>query len=357
MSSLASRSANALADRDTPLIRNSWYLAALGEEVGRTPISRTVVETKVLLYRTAAGEAVALHDRCMHRSYPLSRGTLDGDSIVCGYHGMTFGPDGRCTHLPAGEPARSGNIGVDRYPLVERGPILWVWVGDADKADAALVPEYDWLSSPEWVCSTGSAEINASYVALHENLLDLTHFTYLHAGTVGTPEYARSPLEVRRERGRIGVFRTLRDQEPPPAFGKPMGLAGKRVDRFSESWFVSPGASVGQGSFEDPTPAPGAQARFHFRLAHIPTPMTRQRFHYQWFVGRDFALEDPEVTVFLNRMASTAFAEDVDALQAIDAVLDVETAPFRELSFVGDKAGVEMRRTLSRLAREEAEQA
>ena len=343
-----------LADRNTPLIRNCWYFAALAADVTRKPISRTVAQTKVVLYRTENSEAVALHDRCAHRSYPLSRGQVEGDLIVCGYHGMAFAADGRCARLPATDKPAVGKIVIDRYPLAERGPLLWVWVGDAEKADEALIADYGWMRQPGWVYGTGSVEINAHYVAIHENLLDLTHFTYLHGDTVGTPEYARSPLEVRRDGDSVRVLRQLRGHEPPAAFAGLMGLVGKRANRFSDSCFKSPGANVTHAWFEDPNPAPGAQSEFHLRIAHLITPATMQSFRYQWFVGRNFALENEEATAALVASITKAFAEDVEALQAIDEVMNIETGPFREYSFASDNAGLDMRRIVYRMAEEEA---
>src|SRR5262245_32266298 len=82
------------ATHATPLVRNCWYVAARAAEVGRTPLARKLLGTDVVLYRTGAGEPVAMRNRCPHRSFPLARGTLAGDRLVCGYHGMEFEPDG-----------------------------------------------------------------------------------------------------------------------------------------------------------------------------------------------------------------------------------------------------------------------
>lgn len=134
-----------------------------------------------------------------------------------------------------------------------------------------------------------------------------------------------------------------------------MGLTGKKVDRYSESGFMSPGANVTRAWFEDPHPAPGAQRVFHLRIAHLVTPITERRFRYQWFVGRDFAIDDAPATAALTASINKAFSEDVEALQAIDQVIDLETRSFREYSFASDKAGLMMRRIINRMAREEAE--
>src|SRR3982074_931860 len=85
--------------RNYPL--NCWWVAAFSDEVGEALLGRGLLDTPVLLYRTAAGRAVAIEGRCPHRAAPLSLGCRKGDEIQCGYHGFTFGPDGACTKIPS----------------------------------------------------------------------------------------------------------------------------------------------------------------------------------------------------------------------------------------------------------------
>src|SRR3546814_11939591 len=82
--------------------RNQWYVAAFSREVqSGSPLRRVLLDTPVLLYRTEAGQPVALYDRCPHHGAPLSNGKQIGDDIQCGYHGIRYGRDGRCTHVPS----------------------------------------------------------------------------------------------------------------------------------------------------------------------------------------------------------------------------------------------------------------
>ena len=105
-----------LADRDTPFITNAWYVAAFADEIGRTLLRRTILGRPLVLYRTQAGVPIALEDRCVHRSFPLSLSKLDGDQIVCGYHGMRYDCSGRCLEVPSQRTAGTG-MGV-RAPTV-----------------------------------------------------------------------------------------------------------------------------------------------------------------------------------------------------------------------------------------------
>jgi len=113
------------ANHATPLIRNCWYACARAGEIGRTPLARKLLGVDVALFRTEAGAPVAMRNRCPHRSFPLARGKLSGDRLVCGYHGMEFGPDGVCAHMPAlsQTPATAT---VQTFPVVDRGPLTWI---------------------------------------------------------------------------------------------------------------------------------------------------------------------------------------------------------------------------------------
>src|ERR1700682_4363837 len=79
---------------------NAWYVIAGVEEIGEKLLARRVLDTPVVLYRTAAGKAVALLDRCAHRLMPLSLGNRIGDEIQCLYHGIQYDAMGKCTKIP-----------------------------------------------------------------------------------------------------------------------------------------------------------------------------------------------------------------------------------------------------------------
>ena len=82
-------------------IRNAWYVAAWSHEIaGDGLLARTIMNEPLVLYRTSNGSVVAMEDRCCHRLAPLSLGRREGDDLRCMYHGLKFGPDGRCNEIP-----------------------------------------------------------------------------------------------------------------------------------------------------------------------------------------------------------------------------------------------------------------
>src|SRR5579871_2582566 len=130
-------------------LRNEWYVASLSRELADRPLQRVLLGEPLALFRTASGRATALLDRCPHRGAPLSSGEVVGDSLVCGYHGLSFGPDGRCNHIPGGAtiPAKAC---VRSFPVIDRWGWIFVWMGEAALSDESLLPDFRWTAEPGW---------------------------------------------------------------------------------------------------------------------------------------------------------------------------------------------------------------
>ena len=178
-------------------VRNAWYVAAWQHEVeAGQALSREILGTPVLLYRTADGTPVALEDRCCHRALPLSMGRVLGDRIECGYHGLQFDRAGDCVAVP-GQIAIPPGARVPAYPLVERDRFVWIWMGDADRMDPADIPAFHWLDHPDWRAKPSYLHIRCNYQLLIDNLLDLSHLPFVHPTTLGEMGVAETP---RRDR-------------------------------------------------------------------------------------------------------------------------------------------------------------
>ena len=184
------------ADSTTPFIRNAWYVIAEAAEVSRTPMARTALGTSVMLFRTLGGSVVALANRCCHRSFPLVHGTVDGDTVVCGYHGLrydTHGPVHRRSRCRSRCLRRCGSWCFTRRRKARSCGYGWA---SARRPRATLRHTRNGSTIRMWAVRVGYLHVKGSYVHLHENLLDLSHLSFLHAKTFGMPEYARAPVEM-----------------------------------------------------------------------------------------------------------------------------------------------------------------
>ncbi|HEY3466142.1 MAG TPA: aromatic ring-hydroxylating dioxygenase subunit alpha [Amycolatopsis sp.] len=334
--------------------RNQWYVAAYGREVGRELFARTVLGEPIVFYRTESGEVTALADRCVHRRYPLSESRLDGDKIICGYHGFTYDRAGSCVAVP-GQKRIPRTARVPSYPVVEQDSFVWVWIGDRDLADPAAIPRAPWLADPNYTTVSGMEPLAARYELLVDNLLDLSHETYLHGGYIGTPEVAETPIttEVDEDRGIIYVSRHMADAECPTFYAKSTGIEG-RITRWQDIEYHPPClyllhsriAPVGVLPNDDGTDPDG----FHVEVVYAITPETEHSTHDFWAVARDFALEDQGVSDFLAENNRTVVLQDVRALDILERVIATEPEGYQELSVNIDTGGLAARRILAKLA-------
>jgi vanillate O-demethylase monooxygenase subunit len=339
-----------MADASTPFIHNAWYVVAPSNEVGREPLGRTLLGTSVVVFRKQDGTVVALQNRCCHRSFPLSHGRVDGDTIVCGYHGLRYDATGRCIEIPMQKSVPPA-MRVCAYTAVERAPFVWLWMGTQPPPANESPPHPDWLGDPAWGLRWGYLHVKGSYVHMHENLLDLSHLSFLHANTFGTPEYARTPVEMHCEDDNLEVWRHVQC-ELPPIYAKPLGWTGQRAVRSSGSRYVAPGLHVNTGIFRnlDAAEVPESE-RPMVRVAQIVTPETAHTTHYWTAQARNFALGDDAMGDFMIGAQLKAFAEDAFALEQITAMQQLAgEGGFEEFSIPTDRAGVLMRRRLKQLA-------
>lgn len=350
----SSRKASSLmADRDTPLIFNEWYVAAFAADVGRELMPRTLLGKRMLMYRTLAGQAVALEDRCAHRSFPLSRSLLDGDTIVCNYHGFRYNASGDLIETPSQKACPRG-IGIRTYPLVERGPLLWIWMGDPALADESRLPDQPWTEDPAWECTSGYFHHPGNYVSMHENLLDLTHLSFLHANTIGTPDYASAPFELDLKDGYYKLVRSVVPTTLAPVWAQSTGIHAPSAARIATSEFLSPGLHRVSVSFYDTAQPEDARPVYRIHTAHILTPETHGTMHYHIIHGRDFDLGNDELGQFMHEGLFAAFQEDVEGLGALEAVIGDQDEHHYEISVASDAPAVAMRIYLKRRAAQEA---
>ncbi len=335
----------------TEFARNQWYVAAYGTEVSRRLLGRTICGEAIVFYRSAKGEPVALADRCVHRQYRLSASALDGDNLVCGYHGFTYDTNGTCVKVP-GQHRIPRTARVKTYPVVEQDAFIWVWIGDDAIANPQTVPRAPWLASDEWTTVCGLEPLAARYGLLIDNLLDLSHETYLHGGYIGTPEVAETPIttEVDEDHSIVFVSRHMDDVACPPFYAKSTGLEG-RIDRSQDIEYHPPClyllhsrvAPVGV----QPGPDGDDSRAFHVEVVYAITPETATTTHDFWAVARDFALADQGVSEFLAENNRTVVLQDVAALNLLETVIADEPPGYQELSINIDTGGLAARRMLA----------
>jgi vanillate O-demethylase monooxygenase subunit len=329
-------------------LRNYWYIAATADEVSRALIQRWILGVPVLLYRTEAGLPVALEDVCPHRSLPLSMGALVGDAVRCGYHGITFATDGKCIRIP-GQDHIAPRWKVASFPIVEKWRFLWIWMGDAEKADPAAIPDFHWNDDPAWIPTGGHLPIRCHYQLLVDNLLDLSHLAFVHPTTIGNDAVAENPLAVSQKGDEVHMVRQMPACPAPPLYVKLRGYSGE-IDR-SQDIVFSPPSNVVIASLSVPRGSADSDLALEYYVLNGITPGTDNSCHHFWAVSRNCA-PAPEVTAAFREGALRAFNEDVIVLEKQQAMIDAQGGIDGWLHSNADAGGMAARRVVDRLLRD-----
>lgn len=335
---------------------NQWYVVAESDEVDQQLLARRVCGQYLVLYRTTIGEVVVFDDRCPHRSYPLSAGSLVNDGIQCGYHGLRFDQHGTCVWAP-GQDRIPSRANATTRPVFDDGVWVWVWIGDHQAPDYDRLPRCPWFVDPGWSTVHGMEPLPARYGLLIDNLLDLSHETFLHAGFIGTPEVAETPIttEADDDAAVVRVKRQMLGVECPPFYSRSTGLRSP-IDRSQDIEFHAPGYYLlhvrvaPAGSHTEPDGSDGLAA--HVKVLYGITPVDDHNTMDFWAVCRDFSLDDQELDEFLATMNRDVVLQDVTALSLIEQRLGDNWAP-DEVSFKFDAGGLAARRTLAKLNQDE----
>ncbi len=334
-------------------LKQAWYVAAWDREVAREPLSRTLLGRPVVLWRTGAGTPVALEDRCCHRHAPLSAGTVVGDRIRCGYHGLEFDVAGKCVAVPTQDRVPPG-AEVRRYPLVERNRWVWIWMGDPDAADPGLIPDVYWHDSPDWAAVGDRFHVNCHYQALIDIQLDNTHSSFVHPDSLGNAGSLRHSPRVERDGELLHNSRQMRDSDPPPLFARAASFKGN--GDVWVAWTYRPRAGLitfdtgiapsGSGVFA------GDRSRaFCAFNTHGITPETDTTCHHFWVSARDFSVADAGVTAIWSTIRDV-FMEDVEMVEAQQRSIDAHPgAPSIDVN--ADQPTIQARNLMRRLIRAE----
>jgi len=338
-----------------PIPRNAWYVVAFSREITQKPLSRRLLGDKVVLYRTENGQIVALADYCAHRAMPLSAGTVKGDCIQCPYHGLEYDPAGKCANIPS-QPQIPRLMKVRSYPTVERWKWVWAWFGEPERADPSLIPdhsEFGMDNTDFWSVDRFVMSIGGSYQLLHENLLDLSHVTFLHAGSFDSGAMASAPQSTQVEGRLISITREV-TEVVGAAYGRIFSLEeGIRVRRTlrSRTWVPSLNVVTSTFHFLDEPGRPAAVRHSVFPI----TPETATTCHY--FVGTAHSYGEPaagDVLKAQNQVLFDVFLADKTAIEAIQQAYDELGAATPDCSVRADEAALKFRRLLDGMIGEEA---
>jgi phenylpropionate dioxygenase-like ring-hydroxylating dioxygenase large terminal subunit len=287
------------------VVMNAWYVAAWSSELSTDVLARRIAGRAMLLRRTASSGVEAAEDRP-----PL-----------------------------AGAP--------EAFPVLERDGIIWVFPGDPARAGDKLPPEHPWIT--QWWSAVGYERIAARASLLIDNLLDLSHETYLHARGIGTAEVAETPIDVERRDDRLYVSRRMYGVACPPAFQASTGLPGP-IDRAQEIEFFPPSFYV----LHARVAAAGDTGHGLLnKVVYGITPETARATHLFYGIARELDGRDDVPEAARQSTQSRTVGEDKRALELLETVIASEPDAAPEVSIGIDRGGLLGRRMIAELVARE----
>ncbi|MGD1860750.1 MAG: Rieske 2Fe-2S domain-containing protein [Leptolyngbyaceae cyanobacterium] len=165
-----------------------WYPVAFSHEItAERPHGTRLLDERLVLYRTPEGTVIAAQDLCLHRGAHLSKGWIEGDRLVCPYHGVQYDSAGQCVCIPA-EPRTSipRRLKIRTYPVMERYGLVWTRLNDNGPVPFPTMTEWD---DPDYLqVLPDVVELNAAAGRQVEGFLDVSHFAFIHAKSFGEPD-------------------------------------------------------------------------------------------------------------------------------------------------------------------------
>ena len=167
------------------LFRCYWIPALLAEELPEPGCPQVRVQLLceyLIAFRDTEGRLGLIDEFCAHRCVSLWFGRNEDNGLRCPYHGWKFDVTGQCVDVPSESPDFCKNIKLTSYPLVEKGGVLWTYMGDPAKQPP--LPEYE-------ACTVGPNQRffskryqESNWLQGLEGGIDSSHVSFLHSSNL-----------------------------------------------------------------------------------------------------------------------------------------------------------------------------
>jgi phenylpropionate dioxygenase-like ring-hydroxylating dioxygenase large terminal subunit len=331
---------------------NAWYAAMWSKDLPRGQlVGKTYLGQPVVLYREPSGKPVAMADICPHRFAPLSRGELLPDGGVrCMYHGLEFAASGKCSLNPHGDGKIPPTMCVRTYPVTEKHTLVWIWMGKKEPTDT--IPDFSVLDESSGLSTQrDSMTMAASYRLLADNLMDLSHASFLHEGILSHREGSNAAIEVEQ----VGDTVNSKRFSPSIPVAKIHDLMfkgdGKPIDSYTDIRWDPPGCLLLQTAAK----VPGTDEGIGMNMLHFLTPENERSTHYMFGVARKPRPTDEDVKRQIAELRRYAFTQqDQPMIEAQQRIMDGLPEGTRQALIASiDSGPARVQRVLDRLIAEE----
>jgi phenylpropionate dioxygenase-like ring-hydroxylating dioxygenase large terminal subunit len=321
-----------------PVLRRFWYALFSATDLDDGPKPFTLLGEHIVVWKTADGTPAALRDRCCHRTAKLSKGHVEGNNIVCGYHGWTYDGTGRCVRIPQFTEGQQipANAKVPAFRCVEKYGYVWVALGEPLKP----IPDFPEDGRPGYRRIFQLYQTwRTSPVRMMENSFDNAHFSFVHGGTFGDPS---SPAAKTYELVETDYGFEGESSVPilnPPVAHRVTGSTASSVTRHLVNRYYLPFSRRFGCSYD---------SGVDHIIYNCATPIDDERMVLvQWLYRNDTEADCPAQV--LIDWDGKVTAEDREILEATDSDACIDTRRRQEFHMPSDKPGLLIRKQLMAL--------
>ncbi|MCC5812099.1 MAG: aromatic ring-hydroxylating dioxygenase subunit alpha [Ectothiorhodospiraceae bacterium] len=325
-----------------PLLRRFWYPAMPVDMLKDGPQSFRLLGEDLALWLDTDGKPQVVEDRCCHRSAKLSLGWVDGDNVVCPYHGWTYAGCGTCVKIPQTPDRPSDRAKVRAFRAEERYGYVWVALGEP----LTDIPDMPESREPGYRCIHQFYEVwKTAGLRLMENSFDNAHFSFVHRESFGQSDNP-IPAKLKIEELDFGFrFHTVAPVNNPAIQKKLLRMDSDTTERnMTSNWFMPFGRKL--------------HIRYPNGLVHAivtyATPIDdAHSMICQWAYRSDTEEEAPAADIIAFDRQVTQ--EDKRVLESTDPDVPLDVVKGGERHMPSDQPGLVMRKQLLELLQRHGE--
>ena len=184
--------------REVGVSLDHWFPIGWSDRLKKGQVKKqTIWNRDFAVYRGQGGQVYAMDNHCLHKGVELSLGDVEGDKLVCAYHGWKFNGSGQCVEIPyLNDSEQLPRQCLKSLPVVERYNLIWIFPGDPALGDEEAIPSVPEFDDPDWLVVEIPAFFNVHFSMVNENPLDVFH-GHLHRDLQGW--YLPELMELNRD--------------------------------------------------------------------------------------------------------------------------------------------------------------
>jgi phenylpropionate dioxygenase-like ring-hydroxylating dioxygenase large terminal subunit len=202
-----------------------WHPVWFSKDLKKKPVSVKCLSTEIVLFRDHTGMVHALKNECPHRRMRLSAGKIEGDRIICPYHGWKIHSGGTCVPVSTGvETTHSQGLEATEFREV-------IWVREQNPQ--TKFPDFQ--TEEYKLIHIQKTSVKAPLEIVLDNFTETEHTSSVHA-FLGFAEKELGNVEIRLETDEqsVRLFNKGRQKPIPWVIRKFLKLDAD--DYFIDDW-------------------------------------------------------------------------------------------------------------------------